>query len=86
MVNGTTDQLSRPWSNSSPVGPLAPVPIWFTRDGDAVVVGTTPRDYYDYTQERPRGIARVPLDGSAPLQVAFGDEWAFLSIVKAEAV
>ena len=64
------------------LGPLAPVPLWFTREGDAVVVGTRPLDYQDYLEERPRGLALIPLAGGAPQRIPFTAEWEYQSIVR----
>jgi dipeptidyl aminopeptidase/acylaminoacyl peptidase len=67
------------------LGELAPTLHWFTRDGRAVVVGTDPRDDKDYGDIRPRGIAVVPLDGSAPARFAIDDgRWVYRQIVKAD--
>ncbi len=67
------------------LGALAPTVNWFTRDGQAVVVGTDPRDDKNYEDIRPTGFALVPLDGGEPRRVRLDDvRWRFRSIVKAD--
>ena len=85
VVDLGADGPGEPHRLGSDLGELAPVPMWFTRAGDAVVVGIDPLDYQDYFEERPRGLAVVPLDGAPPVPVPFGDEWVYEGILKANA-
>src|SRR5262249_4645560 len=66
------------------LGALAPTYHWFTRDGRSVVVGTDPIDDKGYGDPRPRGLAVVPLDGSAPSRIAINDAWTFDDLVRAD--
>jgi dipeptidyl aminopeptidase/acylaminoacyl peptidase len=64
------------------LGALAPTHHWFTRDGKAVVVGTDPLDEKGYGDVRPRGLAVIPLDGSAPTRIAIDPRWSFEDLIK----
>jgi dipeptidyl aminopeptidase/acylaminoacyl peptidase len=64
------------------LGALAPTHHWFTRDGKAVVVGTDPLDEKGYGDVRPRGLAVIPLDGSAPARIAIDPRWSFEDLIK----
>ena len=76
---------SAPRQLGATLGDLSPTINWFTRDGRAVVVGTDPQDDKDYSDIRPRGIAVIPLDGTAPVRFALDDAgWLFRSILKAD--
>jgi len=66
------------------LGGLAPTLHWFTRDGKAVVVGTDPIDDKGYGDVRPRGLAVIPLDGSAPTRFAIDSAWTFDDLVRAD--
>ena len=66
------------------LGALAPTLHWFTRDGKAVVVGTDPIDDKGYGDVRPRGLALIPLDGSAPTRFAIDSAWTFDDLVRAD--
>jgi len=67
------------------LGALAPTNHWFTRDGRAVVVGTDPVDDKGYGDPRPRGLALVPLDGTAPTRIAIESAWTFDDLVRVDA-
>lgn len=64
---------------------LAPVPLLFSADASAVIVGTEVVDRHDYQEGQPQGLARVPLDGSMPSSVTFGEEWRYLQILSPDA-
>ena len=66
------------------LGALAPTLHWFTRDGKAVVVGTDPVDDKGYSDERPRGLAVIPLDGGAPTRFAIDSAWTFDDLIRAD--
>jgi acetyl esterase/lipase len=76
---------SAPRQVGASLGELAPTIHWFTRDGRAIVAGVDPKDDRGYGDVRPRGIAVVPLDGSAPARFAIDDaRWEFQRIIKAD--
>jgi len=62
--------------------PVAPV-LYFTRDGDALVVGVDPQG--TGRDRAPGAIAVVPLDGGTPVRLALPDpaQWQFLDVVRA---
>ncbi|MEM1248971.1 MAG: prolyl oligopeptidase family serine peptidase [Acidobacteriota bacterium] len=74
---------SKPQRLAAGLGKLTPIPLWFTRDGSAVVVGCEEVDLRDYYGPRPGALARVPLDGGAPQVRSLGSEWQFQRLVRA---
>ncbi|MGQ0646316.1 MAG: S9 family peptidase [Gemmatimonadaceae bacterium] len=85
FVDLSGGDASAPRQLGAQLGDLAPTLNWFTRDGRAVVVGVDPRDDKDYGDVRPRGIAVVPLNGSAPSRFSIDDaRWVFRGIVKSD--
>lgn len=62
--------------------PVAPI-LYFTRDGDALVVGVDPQG--TGRDRAPGAISVVPLDGGAPVRLALPDpvQWQFLDVVRA---
>jgi dipeptidyl aminopeptidase/acylaminoacyl peptidase len=67
------------------LGALAPTHHWFTRDGRAVVVGTDPLDERGYGDVRARGLALVPIDGTAPVRLRIPPGWIFRELVRSDA-
>jgi dipeptidyl aminopeptidase/acylaminoacyl peptidase len=84
LVNLDPSGPSTPRALGEGLGDLASTLHWFTRDGRAVVVGTDPIDDRNYYEPRPRGIAVVPLDGSAPRRFAIDSGWIYRGILKAD--
>ncbi len=76
---------SPPRQLAAQLGALAPSPLWFTRNGNAVVVGANIRDEKDYADPRPRRLSLVPLDGGEPRNLEIGDGWDYRGILKANA-
>lgn len=62
--------------------PVAPV-LYFTRDGDALVVGVDPQG--TGRDRAPGAFVVLPLDGGAPVRLALPDpaQWQFLDVVRA---
>lgn len=61
---------------------------WFTRDGNAVVVGVGVESVRSRaTSDRPpTGLAVIPFNGGAPKQIKFDPErWEYVNLVKADA-
>jgi len=84
MVSVEPTGLGTPRRLGESLGALAPTLHWFTRDGKAVVVGTDPIDDKGYGDPRPRGLAILPLDGSAPVRIAIDSAWTFDDLVRAD--
>lgn len=84
LVDITDVGPSPPQRLGEELGALAPTIHWFTRDGNAVVVGIDPADDQEYGDARPTGLAHIPLAGGAISRVAFPDGWTYRDIVKAD--
>jgi len=76
---------SPPRQFGAQAGDLAPSPLWFTRNGNAVVVGANVRDEKDYADPRAQSLAVAPLDGGEPRILKIGDGWDYRGILKANA-
>lgn len=83
LVDLSEGRPAEPSRLGAELGPITPVPLWFSRDGDAVAVGLQPHDPEDYFGSRPRALGWIPLDGSTPSQAAWGEEWEFQRMVRA---
>lgn len=82
---GTGGPRGHPRRIGAELGDLAPTVHWFTRDGNALVVGTDPIDDRDYNDVRPHAFAVVPLDGGPAIRVSLDEQWVYQDIVKADA-
>ena len=86
FVDATSDgPPADPRRLATDLGDLTPTVHWFTRDGDAVVVGTRPVDDRGYRDARPQEFAIVPLDGGTVTRITLDDRWVYHGIVKADA-
>src|SRR5690606_13334012 len=65
------------------LGTLAPVVLYFTKNGESLVVGTDPQG--EGRDRAPRRLAIIPLDGGEPKSFALPDaeRWQFLDLVRA---
>lgn len=62
---------------------LAAQPLWFTRDGTALVVGIDVLDERDYGDPRPRSLAVIPLAGGAPSPLRIESGWEYGGMLRA---
>ncbi len=84
LVDLTGAEPSPPRRLAADLGALAATVLLYTRDGRAVVVGTSPVDDHDYTDPRPTALARVPLDGGPPAVAPVAAGWAFRGLLAAD--
>lgn len=86
LVDFGPEEPSAPRQLARELGRLAPTVYWFTRDGKAIVVGTSPKDEKSRADPQPRGLAVVPLDGGQPIDWSIDEQrWNFVGILKADA-
>jgi dipeptidyl aminopeptidase/acylaminoacyl peptidase len=85
IVDLSGDAPAAPRRLGASLGALAPTLNWFTRDGRAVVVGTNPVDEKSYADVLARGLAVVPLDGSAPVRVAIDARYTLDDVLRGDA-
>src|SRR3546814_8792331 len=79
----SSDVFSSDLQLGSVLGTLAPVVLYFSKDGKSLVVGTDP--YGEGRDRAPRRLAIIPLDGGKPSRFALPDvdRWQFLDLVRA---
>jgi dipeptidyl aminopeptidase/acylaminoacyl peptidase len=85
LVEFTAAGPGAPTQLGADLGDLSPTPLWFTRDGKAVVVGVSPIDERDYEEPRPGGLAYLPLAGGAPRVLPIDDAFDIRAVLRADA-
>lgn len=77
--------VSSPVPLGDGLGTIAASPLWFTRDGQHVIVGTDVIDDKDYSDPRAGSLSLVPLAGGAVRRLPLPEGWDYRGLLKANA-
>lgn len=82
-VDFSGNAASAPQRIAEGLGELAPAVLYFTADGNDLLVGVDPKGIG--RDRAPQALALIPLSGGAPRRLALPDEteWQFLDLVRA---